>query len=332
MDKVEQPPEKMRCVNIKEKGEWEYTAEKDRPKPKKGEVLIKVERGTIHVSDVNALKGKYEGFTYPMTAGFEGSGTVVESGGGFSGWRAKGKRVCFVGGSYAEYAVVNADHCIPLEDDMSWEQGANMFINPLTAVGIVDRVNFHKAKAVIQTAAASQVGKMLHKMLTKEGVKVVNVVRREEQVTLLKEQENCQYVLNSSSDDYEDKLKELVKELKVSVLIDALAGPTMNQMVPILEMNSVVIMYGFLASEEVESFNAIHLMAKSIRVEPFFLFGWMGTAGIFKIIGAISAAKKLAKDVTVNKTFGLHQIQEALDCYHADMTAGKVFLSPSITE
>lgn len=105
-----------------------------------------------------------------------------------------------------------------------------------------------------------------------------------------------------------------------------------SKLVPILEQNSVILMYGFLESEEVCSFSALQLVGKNIRLEPFFLFGWMGTAGMFKIIGAISASKKLAKDVKVNKCFGLHQIQEALDCYSENMTAGKVFLSPSITE
>lgn len=212
MEKVEQPPNKMRCVYLKERGQWEYTTEAmDKPKPKKGEILIKVERGTINPTDINALKGKYEGFNYPMVAGFEGSGTVVESGGGYAGWRLKGKRVCFVGGSYGEYTVCNADHCIPLDHDMSWEQGANIFISPLTAIGLVDRVKFYKAKAVIQTVAAGQIGRMVHKLLQKEGIKVINIVRREEQVTMLKNEEKCEHVLNSTADDFEEKLKELTK-------------------------------------------------------------------------------------------------------------------------
>ena len=101
-----------------------------------------------------------------MVPGGEGSGTVIESGGGFLAWTLKGKRVGFtrpaesggkftMGGSYAEYCVTNAYQCITLDDTASWEQGACSFVNPVTAIGLLDVCKEKKAQAVIQTGAAS---------------------------------------------------------------------------------------------------------------------------------------------------------------------------------
>ena len=75
---------------------------------------------------------------------------------------------------------------------------ANAFVNPLTAVGQRSLVRTHKAKAVVNLAAASQLGKQLYKLLTADGVEVLNVVRREEQVKILREELGAKYVYNSS--------------------------------------------------------------------------------------------------------------------------------------
>lgn len=113
--------DKMKAVVYKDKGVVDYAADlMDLPKPKSGEVLIKVEAAVINPSDLYMLKGNYNGeFSYPLVPGGEGSGTVIESGGGILAWSLKGKRVGFTrpaekggkfsrGGSYAEYIVTNA--------------------------------------------------------------------------------------------------------------------------------------------------------------------------------------------------------------------------------
>ena len=92
--------------------------------------------------------------------GLEGSGTVIASGGGFFAWTLVGKRVAFTrvnerpglytkGGSYAEYCVTNAQFCITLDDNVSFEQGANGVCNPLTALGLLETIEKKKARAVI---------------------------------------------------------------------------------------------------------------------------------------------------------------------------------------
>jgi NADPH:quinone reductase len=107
----------------------------------KGQVLVKVEAAPLNPSDLYFMQGLYGGsnlanFIYPISPGWEGAGTVVETGGGFMPWMMKGKRVAFskadegkgaektgikIGGAYAEYCVTNAYQCVPLPDDMSFE-------------------------------------------------------------------------------------------------------------------------------------------------------------------------------------------------------------------
>ena len=126
------------------------------------------------------MEGKYDALTkvnYPLSPGWEGAGTVVASGGGVMAWMVNGKRVAFskadegkamrtegvkLGGSYQEYVVTNAYQCVALPDDVSFEQGASFFVNPLTAIGMIDvSMTKHKAKAIIMTAAASQLCRMM---------------------------------------------------------------------------------------------------------------------------------------------------------------------------
>ena len=118
---MEKTPQKQKSVIYKDKGVVDYSADLiDIPVPMSGQVLIKVECAVINPSDIYMLQGNYNGnYTYPLTPGGEGSGTVIGSGGGIGPWSLMGKRVGFtrqaekggkfsIGGSYAEYVVTNA--------------------------------------------------------------------------------------------------------------------------------------------------------------------------------------------------------------------------------
>ena len=129
-------------------------------------------------------------------------------------WSFKGKRVGFtrmaesggkftIGGSYAEYVVTNAYQCVALDNNASWEQGACSFVNPLTAIGLLDKCKEYKARGVIQTGASSQLGKMIIKVMRQAGIPLINVVRREEQVKVLKEEYGADYVLNSADENFD---------------------------------------------------------------------------------------------------------------------------------
>jgi len=149
------------------------------PKPQSGEVLIKVMAAPVNPSDLGFMKGFYDEYKlfnviYPNVPGWEGAGIVVQSGGGYMGWRDLGKRVAFtrkvdgdekkLGGCFQQYCIANALHVTFLPASVDFDHGSMSFVNPITAWGLRDRVKALKANAAIQTGAAGQVGQMLIKL------------------------------------------------------------------------------------------------------------------------------------------------------------------------
>lgn len=114
------------------------------PKPGPGELLIKVMAAPINPSDLELFKGRYgEQKKFPTVMGLEGSGVVVENGGGIMGWSLVGKKVAFAvetegQGSYAQYTIVKTDQCLPLSEETTFEQGCMSVVNPLTAYAMLD--------------------------------------------------------------------------------------------------------------------------------------------------------------------------------------------------
>jgi NADPH:quinone reductase-like Zn-dependent oxidoreductase len=171
---------------------WLGSGEIPIPKPGADQVLVKVHSCPINVSDVIFMSGNWGVPTvFPFTPGWEGSGEVTEAGSGDHAKSLVGKRVAFkkagektfpwtIGGAFAEYAIADIKSVVPLPDDMTFEEGASSFVNPMTALGLIQRMKEIKAKAIIISAAASQLGRMLIKLCDKEGLVPICTVRRAE--------------------------------------------------------------------------------------------------------------------------------------------------------
>lgn len=113
------------------------------PTPAHGEVLVKVMAAPINPSDLIFLhQGTYEHKKAPCIPGFEGSGVVIASGGGLMGWGLINKRVAFTptlkSGTYSQYALAKAGECMPIEDTLSFEHASMSFVNPLTAMALLE--------------------------------------------------------------------------------------------------------------------------------------------------------------------------------------------------
>ncbi|MDZ4318868.1 MAG: zinc-binding dehydrogenase [Phenylobacterium sp.] len=219
--------------------------------PGPGEILVRVEGSPINPSDLGLLvsaadmsQAKASGtadspvVTAPippaymkaiaarvddsMPVGNEGAGVVVAAGEGAEG--LIGKTVAMLGGAmYAQYRTVRAADALLLPDDVTPAEGASCFVNPLTALGMVETMRREGHTALVHTAAASNLGQMLNRLCLKDGVALVNIVRSAEQAALLKGQ-GAVHVLDSTSPNFTEELTEALFTTGATLAFDAIGG------------------------------------------------------------------------------------------------------------
>lgn len=228
--------------------------------PRPDEVIVRIDAAPIHPSDLMILlgtadvtKARFGGtmdrprveipltpqarqtmshrIGMPVPAGQEGAGVVVAAGSSAT-WLV-GRKVAVLSagttgmmGMYAQYQTVAADDCTPLPDDVRTVDAASMFVNPMTALAIVETPRLDGHGALIHTAAASSLGQMLVKICRDDRVPLVNIVRRAEHVDLLKAL-GAAHVCNSSLPSFRDDLGAAIKETGATVAFDAIGGGTM---------------------------------------------------------------------------------------------------------
>jgi len=307
------------------------------PRPGPGQVLVRVSASPINPSDQMFLRGLY-GFKKPLPAvpGFEGSGTVEEAGSGFMARFLKGRRVACAAvdprssqGMWAEYVVTSAQSCVPLSDHVTVEQGAMMLVNPLTAWALVDIARRGRHRAIVQTAAASALGKMVVKLGRKFSIPVINVVRRSEQVEGLRAF-GAEHVLNSSDDGFDSNLHKLCHDLGATIGFDAVSGEMSGRVLRAQPDGSELIVYGAL-SLEANQIEPVSLISESKHVRGFWLSEWLRHRSV---LGQLKLGRQvqslLADDLKteVHARLPLEKVAIALEEYAANMTSGKVLLVP----
>lgn len=311
--------------------------EKPIPKPQHGQVLVKVEGAPCNPSDLLFLQGRYGGRKkLPKTPGWEGSGVVIESGGGVLAWYLKGKRVaCSVqsdsDGTWSEYLVVDAKTCIVLNDQIPFEQGACLIINPLTAIGMVERGIKGGHKAMIQTAACSQVGKMIQVLAKRNQIPLINIVRRNEQKEeLLSIGEK--WIINSEDPDFLVQLKEQAQKLGATIAFDAVGGGLTGKILEAMPPASKMLVYGALSGAPCKEINPMNLIFEKKTLEGFWLKEWVQNIGILHRLQLIKLVQKLMGKgelrTKIQKCVGFEEWKATLLEYTQKMTEGKVILKP----
>jgi NADPH:quinone reductase-like Zn-dependent oxidoreductase len=223
------------------------------PEPAADEVVVRVEASPINPSDQGLLTGaadmstaKASGSgdetvvtaTVPQAAmkamagrldqsvpiGNEGAGVVVEAGSSDAAQALLGKTVAMVGGAmYAQFRLMKAADCLELPAGTTPAEGASCFINPLTALGMVETMRREGHKALVHTAAASNLGQMLNRICLKDGIDLVNIVRSAEQEQLLRGI-GAKHVCNSASASFIEDLTEALIETGATLAFDAIGG------------------------------------------------------------------------------------------------------------
>ena len=223
------------------------------PEPAPDEVVVRVEAAPINPSDIGLLfgaadiatakaagssdspvvtaaipersmKGMAGRLDQSMPVGNEGAGVVVDAGPSDAAQALLGRTVAVLGGGmYAQYRCVKADQCLLLPDGTTPAEGASCFVNPLTSLGMVETLRREGHTALVHTAAASNLGQMLNKVCIRDGIGLVNIVRRPEQEDLLRSI-GATHVCNASSPTFTDDLTRALVATGATIAFDAIGG------------------------------------------------------------------------------------------------------------
>jgi NADPH:quinone reductase-like Zn-dependent oxidoreductase len=228
-------------------------AEVEFPEPGPDEVLVRVDATPINPSDLALLVGPADPATFrasgtperpvltadipaaamrmvagrlneSLPVGNEGAGVVVAAGSSEAAQALLGRTVGMVGGEmYAQYRCIHVQQCLPLEEGTSAAEGASCFVNPLTALGMVETMRMEGHTALVHTAAASNLGQMLNRICLADGIGLVNIVRKPEQEKILRDL-GAKYIVNSSSESFMDELTAALKATGATLAFDATGG------------------------------------------------------------------------------------------------------------
>jgi NADPH:quinone reductase len=238
---------------VKANGELEVSLiNQATPTPAANEVVIRIEATPINPSDLGllfgaadlstikvstranatitaqiperAMKGMAGRLDQSLPVGNEGAGVVVAAGSSAAAQSLLGKTVAVLGGAmYAQYRCIAADQCLVLPPSTTPAEGASCFVNPLTSLGMVETMRREGHKALVHTAAASNLGQMLNKICIKDGIALVNIVRKPEQAALLKGI-GAKYVCDESSPTFMADLTQALVETGATIAFDATGG------------------------------------------------------------------------------------------------------------
>jgi NADPH:quinone reductase len=325
----------MQALEIHSYGEALRLVEKPLPEPAAGEVLIKIAASPINPSDLMFLRGLY-GLKKPLpiVPGFEASGVVVKAGKGILPRLWLGRRVACVAsdggdGAWAEYMVTPAKRCVPLLKSVSLEQGSMLVVNPWTAWALLDTAKQSGHKAIAQTAAASALGRMLLRLSQREQISLVNIVRSSSQVELLT-QMGAKHVLDSNAPNFKEKMGEVFQKLNVTLALDAVGGEMTGNLLSALGKGGRVIVYGALSGQP-STASPYDLMFWDKRVEGFLLPNWLLQRNFFQQCQmAFSMQRMLSNELhsEIRERVALKDVPAAIEKYAAEMTKGKMLITP----
>ncbi len=327
--------------------------ERDRPRPGPGEVLVRMALSPINPSDLNYVHGAYAHYledlpwnaarplrfdpqgkrvhpTQPFVLGGEGLGTVVESGGGLLARRLVGKRVAVAGGPtglWQEYAVVDAKRAVALPDEVSDEQGAMFFVNPLTAVAMVEHVlAASPGDFLLQTAAGSALAAIVREVARDRGVTTIDLVRRpdaREELT----RAGVPHAL-CTEDDVLAEVRRITGGRGVAGALDCVGGETGALAMRALGRYGKLVVFGTL-SKQPTPFEPRALMMRGGAIQGFFLPHWLDRQNPLTLLRTLSRVKSLLAAGRVRTPtrarFPLADFRQALHAA-SDSQPGKILL------
>jgi NADPH:quinone reductase-like Zn-dependent oxidoreductase len=343
--------------------------------PGPGEVIVRIEAAPLNPSDLGLLTGPADLATLDqrgtaerpvltaeipaqrmpivrarlnesMPVGNEGAGTVVAAGDGAE--ELIGKTVAVIGGGmYTQYRKARLSDLLPFPDGVTAREGASAFVNPLTALAMVETMRAEGHKALVHTAAASNLGQMLNRICIADGVSLVNIVRSAEQAKILHDI-GAKYVVDSTSENFRDDLVDALAETGATLAFDAIGGGKLaGQILAAMEVAAnrnatTYSRYGSNTHKQVYVYGRLDLGATSIGPDVGFAWGVGGfllTPFLMKAGAEVVGRMRARVAAEIRTTFASHytaeiSLAEALDkdtllAYSAKKTGEKYLIVPN---
>jgi len=345
--------------------------------PGPGEVIVRIEAAPINPSDLGLLTGPADLATLrqggtpdrpaltadipaqrlpmvrarldeSMPVGNEGAGTVVAAGDGAED--LIGKTVAVIGGGmYTQYRKARLTDLLPFPEGVTAREGASAFVNPLTALAMVETMRAEGHTALVHTAAASNLGQMLNRICIADDVKLVNIVRSAEQAKILHDI-GAKYVVDSTSENFRDELVDALAETGATLAFDAIGGGKLaGQILAAMEVAAnrnatTYSRYGSNTYKQVYIYGALDLGPTVIGRDVGFAWGVGGfllTPFLMKAGAEVVGRMRARVAAEIRTTFASHytaevSLAEALDkdtllAYSAKKTGEKYLIVPSRT-
>ena len=346
----------------------------DLPAPGPGEVIVRIEAAPINPSDLGLLTGPADLATLEqsgsadrpvltaaipeqrmpmmrarlgesMPVGNEGAGTVVAAGAGAE--ELIGKTVAVIGGGmYTQYRKAKLTDLLPFPDGVTAREGASAFVNPLTALAMVETMRAEGYTALVHTAAASNLGQMLNRICIADGVSLVNIVRSAEQAKILHDI-GAKYVVDSTSENFRDELVDALAETGATLAFDAIGGGKLaGQIIAAMEIAAnrnatTYSRYGSNTHKQVYIYGRLDLGPTLIGPDVGFAWGVGGfllTPFLMKAGAEVVGRMRARVAAEIRTTFASHytaeiSLAEALDkdvllAYSAKKTGEKYLIVP----
>src|ERR1700677_96206 len=363
---------------IRKSGELEISLVRvPTPEPSADEVVVRVEASPINPSDLGlligaadmatakasgskdapvitaevpeaAMKGMAGRLDEAMPVGNEGAGVVVRTGSSDEARALLGKTVAMIGGAmYAQYRTLRARDCLVLPEGTTPAEGASCFVNPLTALGMVETMRREGHKALVHTAAASNLGQMLNKICLKDGIGLVNIVRSPRQADILRKI-GARHICDSTAPAFMDDLTNALVETGATLAFDAIGGGRLvGQILTCMEISAnktakVYSRYGSSVHKQVYIYGGLD--TRPTELNRAFGMAW-GIGGwlLFPFLQKIGAADGMGLGQRVaaelKTTFASHytqvvSLQEALQlsniaAYAKRATGEKYLINPN---
>ena len=346
------------------------------PDPGPDEVVVQIDAAPINPSDLALLLGPADMTTAKLSGtserpvvtaeipenrmkmvaarvgqqlpvGNEGGGIVVAAGSSAAAQELMGKRVGIIGGEmFAQYRCVNVFQTLLLESGTTAAQGASCFVNPLTSLSMVEVMRMEGHKALVHTAAASNLGQMLNRICLSDGIDLINIVRKQEQREIL-EGLGAGWICDSSSAGFEADLTEAMLATGATLAFDAIGGGKLaNTILACMESAAAQSMkeysrYGSDVHKQLYIYGGLDLSPTMLTRNYGFAWGIGGfllTPFLQKIGKQKNTEMRARVAAEISTTFASHYTKEvtlaealsldAINVYSKQATGEKVLITP----